>query len=160
MAFKVFHSVLPFAVFGLVQILHNLGSSRLRFFKVRINIVDEYCEALSVMPDLRGAGTPWPRAIEHYPGIAEMHLGAVDPAAWFAITVVLNEAECVRQPSERSRNILISDVWQYDIRWHRAVLQHDCTITNRIPARDGRRWSEASRNPAVFSTRRSGAPGW
>ena len=151
MAFKVLHSVLPLAVFGLVQILHNLGSSRLRFFKVRINIVDEYCEALSVMADLRGAGAPWPRAIEHYPSIAEMHLGAVHPPAWFAITVVLGETECVRQPNDRSGNILISDVWQYDIRWHRAVFQHECIITNRIPARDGQRpaanWRKQAMTP-------------
>jgi hypothetical protein len=128
MAFKVFHSVLPFTVFGLVQILHNLSPSRLRSFKVRINIIDEYREALSLMPDLRGAGAPWPRAIEHYPGIAEMHLRAVDSPASFAITVVLGETECVRQPNDRSGNILISDVWQYDIRWHRAVFQHQCII--------------------------------
>jgi hypothetical protein len=124
MAFKVFHSVLPFSVFGLVQILHNFSPSRLRFVKVRINIVEEYCEALSLMPDLRGAGAPWPRAIEHYPGIAEMHLRAVDPPAWFAVTVVLGEAKCVRQPNQRCGNIRISDVWQYDIRWHRTVFQH------------------------------------
>ena len=129
MAFKVLHSVLPFAVFGLVQVLHNLGPSRLRFFKVRINIVEEYCEALSMMPDLRRAGTPWPGVIKHYPGIAEMHLRAVDPPAWLAVTVVLGETECGRQPNERLSDILISDVWQYDIRWDRTVSQHAGIIT-------------------------------
>lgn len=79
--FKIFHSVLPFAVFSLVQILHDLGSCRPRSFKVRVNAFDEDREALSLVADLRGAGAPWPRAIEHDPGVAEMHLRAVDPAA-------------------------------------------------------------------------------
>ena len=107
MAFKVFHSVLPFAVFGLVQILHNPSPSRLGLFKVCINIIDEYCEALSLVPELRGASAPRPRAVEHYPNIAEMHLRAVDLPACFAVSVVLGETECVRQPNQRSSDILI-----------------------------------------------------
>src|SRR5215472_675698 len=83
-----------------------------------------------------------------------MHLGAVHPPAWFAITVVLGETERVRQPTDRSGNILISDVWQYGIRWHRAVFQHECIITNRIPARDGqrpvRKLAEAGRDKLVW----------
>ena len=130
MAFKVFHSVLPFAVFGLVQILHNRSPSRLRLFKVCINIIDEYREALSLVPDLRGASAPRPRAVEHYPNIAEMHLRAVDLPACFAVSVVLGETECVRQPNQRSSDILIRDVWQYDICRHRAVLQHEWIITS------------------------------
>ena len=34
----------------LVHILHDLGACRLRSFEVRINIVDEYCQALSFVP--------------------------------------------------------------------------------------------------------------
>src|SRR5215472_7322598 len=81
-----------------------------------------------------------------------MHLGAVHPPAWFAITVVLGETECVRQPNDRSGNILISDVWQYDIRWHRAIFQHECIITNRIPARDGQRPAANWRKQAMTSS--------
>jgi hypothetical protein len=125
MAFKVFDSVLPFAIDSLVQLLHDLGAYRFRSFEVRINIVHEYCQALSLAPDLRGAGAPWSRAVEHYPGIAEMHLRALDPPAWFAITVVLRETECFRQPNQRIGNILIRDMRQYDICWHGAIFQHE-----------------------------------
>ncbi len=118
MAFEVFHSVLPFAVFGLVQILHDLSSCRLCSFKVRVNVFDEDCKALSLVPDLRGAGGPRPGAIEHDPGIAEMHLRAVNPPAWFAVTEVLDETECFRQPNERICDILIGNVRQDNIGWH------------------------------------------
>jgi hypothetical protein len=118
MTFKVLHSVLTFAISGLVQFLNDLGACRFSSLEVRINIVDEYCKALSLMPDLRGAGAPRSRAIEHYPGIAEMHLRAIDSPAMFAITVVLGEIEYSRQPNQRLGNILIRDMRQYDIRWH------------------------------------------
>jgi hypothetical protein len=52
MAFKVCGSVLPLAIDGLVEILHDLGACRLRSFEVRINIIDEYSQALSLMSDL------------------------------------------------------------------------------------------------------------
>src|SRR5258707_368177 len=105
MTFNVFGSVLSFAVDRLVEFLHDLGVSGLRSFEVRINIVYEYCQALRLVPDLRGTGAPWARAIEHYPSITEMHLRAFYPPAWFAITVVLGETECFRQPNHRIGNI-------------------------------------------------------
>jgi hypothetical protein len=40
--------------------------------------------------------------MKHYPGIAEMHLRA---GYWLAITVVLGETECFRQPNQRIGNI-------------------------------------------------------
>lgn len=42
MAFEIFDSILAFAIFGLVQVLHDLGACRLRSCEVRIHIVDEY----------------------------------------------------------------------------------------------------------------------
>lgn len=48
MSFQVFGSVLPLAVGGLMQILHDPGACRLRVFEVPVNIADEYRQALCV----------------------------------------------------------------------------------------------------------------
>jgi len=124
MPLKIFHSVLPFAVLSLVQIFYYPGSCQLRPFEVRVNVFDEDRKALSLVPDLGGAGASWPGAMEHDPGIAEMHLRPGDPARGFAVPVMLGKTKGSRQPNERIGNIVIRDVRQYSIRRHRAVLQH------------------------------------
>ena len=134
MAFQVFHSVLPLAVGGLVQVLHDLGSCQLRSFAVRIDIVHKHGKALRLVPGLRGAGAPWPCAIEHDPGIAEMHLRAVDPPAWFTKTVMLDETKCFRQPSERICHIPIREMRQYYIRRHGTVFRQEPSFTYSLPA--------------------------
>jgi hypothetical protein len=96
MAFHVFGSILSFAIFGLVQVLHDLGACRLRSFEVRINIVDEDCEALSMVARLCRTHTSGSRAIEHNPGSAQIYLRAFYPPTWFSIPVMLGEAECLR----------------------------------------------------------------
>ena len=78
MAFKIFDSVLPFAVECLVEILQNLDAGRLRAFEVRIHVLHEHSEALGVASELRRGGAARPRAPEHDPGVAQMHLRAVD----------------------------------------------------------------------------------
>jgi hypothetical protein len=45
--------------------------------------------------------------MEHDPGIAEMHLRAVDLPTGFAIAIVLGETEHSRQPDQRLGDILI-----------------------------------------------------
>jgi hypothetical protein len=92
---------------------------------VRIHIVDEHGQGLGSMTDLRGALGVFSRAIEHDPGVAEMHLRSGDR---IAIAVVLSEAECFRQPSRGIDNVLVSKVGQQDIRRHGAILQHGGTI--------------------------------
>ena len=60
MAFQVFDSILPFAINGFVEILHNLGARRFRPVEVSINIVDEDGQALSSVAELRRAlGACW-----------------------------------------------------------------------------------------------------
>ena len=78
MTFQVFDSVLAFAIKGLMQILDDLRARRLRPFKVRIDIFDEDSQALRVMSNLRRTHAPRPRAVQHDPGIAQMHLRAAD----------------------------------------------------------------------------------
>ncbi len=77
------------------------------------------------MSGLCGTHAPRPRTIQHDPGIPEMHLRALDTLARFAVMVMLGEAERFRQPTQRSVNILICDMRQYDICWHGAVPQDD-----------------------------------
>ena len=127
-AFQVLHSVLSFAIECLVQLLDDLGACRLRSFIVRVHIVDEYCQALSSVADFRRTAPAWPRAIEHNPGFAEMHLRAFDRPVGLAITVMLGETECFRQPDHRIGDALISDMRQYDIRRYGAIFYHGSTI--------------------------------
>jgi hypothetical protein len=42
MTSDILGSILAFAIFGLVQFLHNPGTRGLRSLEVRINVVDEY----------------------------------------------------------------------------------------------------------------------
>lgn len=113
MAFQVFDSILPLAVGGLVQVLHDPGACRPRSFEVRIHILDEYGEALRSIPGVRRTiappprGIERPRAIEHDPGIAKMHLRALYR---LAIAVVLDETERFREPDHRIGNTLVRDV--------------------------------------------------
>ena len=125
MAFYILDSILAFAIFGLVQFLHNFGTCGLRAFEVCIDILDEYREALSLVSDLYGTRAPGSRTIDHDPGIAEMQLRALDPSAAFAIVVMLGEAERFRQPDQRIGDILICNVRQHNICRHGTVLQHD-----------------------------------
>ena len=96
MALQILDAILVFAIFGLVRVLRDLGASRLRPFEMRVNIVDEYCEALSLESGLCGTRPPRARAVEHDPGIAEMHLRTLHLPANLAITAVLREAKCSR----------------------------------------------------------------
>ena len=66
-----------------------------------------------------------PRAIDHDPGIAELHLRAFHPPTIFAVMVMLTEAECFREPIHRIGNVLIGEARQYDVRRHGTVFQHD-----------------------------------
>src|SRR5579872_1480064 len=99
MAFQILGSVLAFAIGGFMEILHDFDACRLRPFEMRVHIVDEYGQALTPAPGLGGAGAPRPRAIEHDPGVAEMHLCAIHPHPGLAIAVVLAETERFCQPN-------------------------------------------------------------
>jgi hypothetical protein len=57
---------------------------------VRVNILDEYCKHLGTEPDLRGAEMLLPGAVEHDPGVAEMHLRTGDG---LPVAVMLDETE-------------------------------------------------------------------
>src|SRR5215475_14415943 len=98
------------------------------------NICDEYSQALSLGSELRGTSTSWPHTIQHDPGVAETHLRAFNPLVRFAITIVLNKTASSLQPDQGIGNILICNVWQDDVRRHRAVLQHEPVYTTN--ARD------------------------
>src|SRR4029077_18994095 len=51
--FEIFDSVLSFTIDGLMQILYDFGACRFRSAEVRINVIDEHCQGLSRMADLR-----------------------------------------------------------------------------------------------------------
>src|SRR6185437_9944283 len=104
---EVLNSVLPFAIFGHVEILHNLGTGRYRSLEVRIDIVNEDGQALSPRAELRGYRTPRPRAFEHDPGAAEIHLRALGR---IAVAVVLSKSEGFRQPCDRIGDVSIDNV--------------------------------------------------
>src|SRR5436305_14016182 len=92
---------------------------------MRVHMVDEYCQRLCKQTGLSRAGSALPCTIEHDPGAAEIHLGAIGR---LAITVVLGKAERRAQPRDGSGDVLISDVRQYCVRRNRAISQHGFSI--------------------------------
>ncbi len=128
MACKVFGAVLTLAINSLVQILHDFDTRRLCVLEMRVHIIDEYGQALRLATGLRWASTSWPRAVQHDPGIAEMHLRAFDPPARFAVPVVLAETERFRKPKQCIGDILICDMRKNGICRYGTVLQHEPRI--------------------------------
>ena len=63
-AIEVLDSVLPFAIFGHMEILHNFGVRRFRSLEVRVHVVDEYGKALGPGTELRRGRAVRPSAFK------------------------------------------------------------------------------------------------
>jgi len=59
MAFEILYAKLMFTVDRLVQILDNHCSGGLRDVESSLNIIDEDCQTLRLMADLRGTCPAW-----------------------------------------------------------------------------------------------------
>jgi len=75
---EVLGSVLPFAIWSLMELFHDSGLRRFRSFEMRIHVIDEHGETLRSAAQLGRAPRAWTCAPEHDPRVAEMHLGAGD----------------------------------------------------------------------------------
>ena len=126
-SFQIPNCVLPLAVFGLVEILDDLGASRFRVGEVRVHILDEHGKRLRSEAQFRRRGT-FP-ASHHDAGLAETDLRAADGVA---IAIVLGESERVAQPCQGCREVPVGNVGQQDVRGDGTISDH---IADSSPGR-------------------------
>src|ERR1017187_4918804 len=86
------------------------------------------------------------RPMQHYPSIAETHLCAADRLRRIAIVEMFGESECLGEPDDSFRNVLIPDVWYQGVRRHGTILDHDLPPGGRIPT--GSRSCGTAKTPA------------
>src|SRR5215469_3761063 len=112
MAIEVLDPILPLAIFGLMQVLDNMGAGLLRSPEMAIHILDEHGQALGSIAQLRRAAlTRWGLSY-HDPRVTQMNL-RTGRRGWIAIPVVFDKAERSGQPGDRLFKVLINNVGEH-----------------------------------------------